>query len=262
MLEIVFIIRGILNSWARLSTKTTKIGSPRIKSISQYHIPSSLSFCDLVSTCVACTSFDLIFDLELIYVLEFTFSGCHNTNWRFHNTNWWQTSDGKTKVISFNMVSKKIKIKWTLQSPTLHLHYSVLNVNLPRHEIPDHMTNSVPQHIVWIAGRRWSSSLCLLTGLHTPVTLHAKWRNLSWYKKYFKFENDEYVSSLKWLTLSTQLEYWQNQEGPRRALCKFAGAMCRSKVRFKVTRSKVMPLSERHCHKERTCQIWMPYLWE
>ena len=37
MLEIVFIIRGILNSWARLSTKTTKIGSPRIKSISQYN---------------------------------------------------------------------------------------------------------------------------------------------------------------------------------------------------------------------------------
>ena len=36
MLEIVFIIRGILNSWARPSTKTTKIGSPRIKSISQY----------------------------------------------------------------------------------------------------------------------------------------------------------------------------------------------------------------------------------
>ena len=36
MLDIVFIIRGILNSWARPSTKTTKIGSPRIKSISQY----------------------------------------------------------------------------------------------------------------------------------------------------------------------------------------------------------------------------------
>ena len=36
MLEIVFIIRGILNSWARRSTKTTKIGSPQIKSISQY----------------------------------------------------------------------------------------------------------------------------------------------------------------------------------------------------------------------------------
>ena len=33
---IIFIIRGILNSWARPSTKTTKIGSPRIKSISQY----------------------------------------------------------------------------------------------------------------------------------------------------------------------------------------------------------------------------------
>ena len=38
MLEIVFIIRGILNSWARPSTKTTKIRSPRIKSISQYTI--------------------------------------------------------------------------------------------------------------------------------------------------------------------------------------------------------------------------------
>ena len=36
MLEIVFIIRGILNLWARPSTKTTKIGSPRIKSILQY----------------------------------------------------------------------------------------------------------------------------------------------------------------------------------------------------------------------------------
>ena len=38
MLEIVFIIRGILNSRARPSTKTTEIGSPRIKSISQYFI--------------------------------------------------------------------------------------------------------------------------------------------------------------------------------------------------------------------------------
>ena len=38
-----------------------------------------------------------------------------------------------------------------------------------------------------------------------------------------------------------QLEYWQSQEGPRRALCKFAAAMLeflksRSKVTVKVTR--------------------------
>ena len=37
-----------------------------------------------------------------------------------------------------------------------------------------------------------------------------------------------------------QLEYWQSQEGPRRALCKFAGAMfklykSRSKFTVKVT---------------------------
>ena len=35
-MHVVFIIRGIVNSWTRLTTKTTKIGSPRIKSISQY----------------------------------------------------------------------------------------------------------------------------------------------------------------------------------------------------------------------------------
>ena len=34
--HVVFIIRGIVNSWVRPTAKTTKIGSPRIKSISQY----------------------------------------------------------------------------------------------------------------------------------------------------------------------------------------------------------------------------------
>ena len=62
-----------------------------------------------------------------------------------------------------------------------------------------------------------------------------------------------------------QLEYWQSQEGPRRALCKFAGAMLkflksRSKVTVKVTRSKFMVPLERPCHKEHTCEIWKFYL--
>ena len=35
-LDIVFIIRGILKSRAKPTTKTKKIGSPQIKSISQY----------------------------------------------------------------------------------------------------------------------------------------------------------------------------------------------------------------------------------
>ena len=35
-MHVVFIIRGIVNSWTRPTTKTTKIGSPRTKSISQY----------------------------------------------------------------------------------------------------------------------------------------------------------------------------------------------------------------------------------
>ena len=43
------------------------------------------------------------------------------------------------------------------------------------------------------------------------------------------------------------LEYWQSQEGPRRALCKFAEAMLeflksRSKVTVKVTRKNVQNL--------------------
>ena len=58
-----------------------------------------------------------------------------------------------------------------------------------------------------------------------------------------------------------KLEYWQSQEGPRRALCKFAGAMLqflksRSKVTVKVTCSKFMVPLERPCHKVHTCQIW------
>ena len=49
MLEIVFIIHGILNSRARPSTKTTKIGSPRIKSISQYIVVCRHSAGTLIS---------------------------------------------------------------------------------------------------------------------------------------------------------------------------------------------------------------------
>ena len=62
-----------------------------------------------------------------------------------------------------------------------------------------------------------------------------------------------------------KLEYWQSQEGPRWALCKFAGAKLkffksRSKVTVKVTCSKFMVPMERPCHKEHICQICKPYL--
>ena len=62
-----------------------------------------------------------------------------------------------------------------------------------------------------------------------------------------------------------ELEYWQSQEGPRRTLCEFVGAMfkflkSRSKVTVKVTHSKFMVPFERPCHREYTCQIWKLYL--
>ena len=60
-----------------------------------------------------------------------------------------------------------------------------------------------------------------------------------------------------------KLEYWQSQEGPRRALCKFAGAMLKflkSSSKVTVTHSKFLVPLERSCHKEHTCQIWKLYL--
>ena len=52
-----------------------------------------------------------------------------------------------------------------------------------------------------------------------------------------------------------ELEYWQSQEGPRRALCKFAGAMfklyqSRSNLTVKVTCLKSMVPLERYGHME------------
>ena len=62
-----------------------------------------------------------------------------------------------------------------------------------------------------------------------------------------------------------QLEYWQSQEGLRRALCKFVGVMfklyqSRSKFTVKVTCLKSMALLERYGHNEHKCQIWTPSL--
>ena len=62
-----------------------------------------------------------------------------------------------------------------------------------------------------------------------------------------------------------ELEYWQSQEGPRWALCKFAGAMfklyqSRSNFKVNVTFLKSMVSLERSGHKKHICQIWTPSL--
>ena len=60
-----------------------------------------------------------------------------------------------------------------------------------------------------------------------------------------------------------KLEYWQSQEGPRKALFKFAGAMLKlykrkSKLTVRVTCLKSMEPLERYGHKKHKCQIWTP----
>ena len=85
-----------------------------------------------------------------------------------------------------------------------------------------------------------------------------------------KLENTSHLQNLLWKCTGPYkswgiLEYWQSQEGPRWALCKFTGAKLkffksRSKVTVKVTCSKFLMPIERLCHKEHICQICKPYL--
>ena len=89
-----------------------------------------------------------------------------------------------------------------------------------------------------------------------PLKQWHKWYTQSWFT---------HNSMWSYMCHQKGLEYWQSQEGPRRALCKFAGAMLklykrRSKFTVKVTCLKSMEPLERYGHKTQMPNMNAQYL--
>ena len=127
---------------------------------------------------------------------------------------------------------------------------------------PPHSTGRV---LLWYGARIHYCFFFHCIWLQLPF-IHQTKGIMSHFQQDWNLQYKYYIMYMQHSYTQIELEYWQSQEGPRRALCtgKFTGAMIkffrkRSKVTFKVTRQNLQycrkGLVIRNTHAKYECPI-------